>query len=69
MPTLFKLPVWGLPTHLLRNGLDYESASATSALFRVEAEAITLELMARYPNLTNASFLNGYAARLVKPLW
>jgi hypothetical protein len=69
---VFKYPMWGLPSHLMRTGMNYEQAHAASALFRVEAEALILELTTLDSNNYTNQQIMRYAhdpSKLVMPFW
>jgi len=44
--TYYKMPEWGLSSRTFRNGINLQLATQLSKLFRVEAEAYILEILA-----------------------
>ena len=65
-------PTWGVPSHMLHQGMTQHEAQAASALYRVELEMTIYELfIATEPGRTNQTLLRNPQLfwTYVKPLW
>ena len=70
--TATRLPKWGIPSHMMREGMLQHDAQLASALFRAEAEMAIYEIMvATLPGKSNQMLIRNPALiwTFVKPLW
>ena len=70
--TATRIPKWGIPSHMMREGMQQHEAQLASALFRAEAEmAIYKIFVATLPGNSNQMLLRNPALiwTFVKPLW
>src|SRR6202789_1120343 len=71
-PPYFRLPVWGNPVRMDTQGMTIDEAGASTILFRIEAEACFLEIMAyTNPRISPSIFIHRRKdiPRMRSPYW